>query len=156
MKINENWNYMQQTLDSLNNALKKFTEKTKFNPSDPIPAHTKKYINHLFTPMHDNTKMTTLQHKLLGLDKQLNFLGDDPLNESKQLVKRLGYMPKRNMKEYKEFVNRLIGSMRMKGQIKTHIDHMNNEKKKILKMIKEEGYGFNFNGEWIPLQYYAH
>ena len=60
------------------------------------------------------------------------------------------------MKEYKEFVNRLIGSMRMKGQIKTHIDHMNNEKKKILKMIKEEGLGFDFNGEWIPLQYYAH
>ena len=156
MKINEDWNYMQQTLDSLNNSWEKFTNKVKSNPNEPIPPHTQRFMDHLFSPIHENTKMTTLQHKLLGLNEQLNFLGDDPLNESKQLVNRLGYMPKRNMKEYKEFVNRLIGSMRMKGQIKTHIDHMNNEKKKILKMIKEEGLGFDFNGEWIPLQYYAH
>ena len=156
MKINENWNYMQQTLDSLNNSWEKFTNKVKSNPNEPIPPHTQRFMDHLFSPIHENTKMTTLQHKLLGLNEQLNFLGDDPLNESKTLVNRLGYMPKRNMKEYKEFVNHLLGSMRMKGQIKTHIDHMNNEKKKILKMIKEEGYGFNFNGEWIPLQYYAH
>ena len=156
MKINENWNYMQQTLDSLNNALKKFTEKTKFNPSDPIPAHTKKYINHLFTPMHDNTKMTTLQHKLLGLDKQLNFLGDDPLNQSKYLVKRLDRLPKRTMKEYNNFVVELARHLQLRKQIQAHINLMNNEKKKIIKMIKEEGYGFNFNGEWIPLQYYAH
>ena len=55
MKINEDWNYMQQALESLDNAMGKFKKKLNTNPDAPIPKHTVDYIMHLFSPVREGS-----------------------------------------------------------------------------------------------------
>ena len=60
------------------------------------------------------------------------------------------------MREYSVFVSKFASRLNLRNQMRSHIGLMDRNKKILLKKIKEEGLGFNFNGEFIPLQYYAH
>ena len=168
MKINEDWNYMQQALESLDNAMGKFKKKLNTNPDAPIPKHTVDYIMHLFSPVREGSNTTNLKYKLLKLDEELNFLKAKTKSQADKLVAiiekdlydsltRSGKELKDvTMREYSVFVSKFASRLNLRNQIRSHIGLMDRNKKILLKKIKEEGLGFNFNGEFIPLQYYAH
>jgi len=175
MKINESWNYMEEALKSLDNSREKFANKVRDNPTAPIPKHTVEYLNYLFSPVdpfsQSRSPLLNLESKLLKLDKELKFLGSSLTADqrvkhvkmiSKSLVSRFeGKLPPYdtsdiNMREYGNFVSQFLKSLNLRNSMRYHIGLMNRNKKVLLKAIKEEGLGYNFNGEFIPLQYYAH
>lgn len=175
MKINESWNYMEEALKSLDNSREKFANKVRDNPTAPIPKHTVEYLNYLFSPVdpfsQSKSPLLNLESKLLKLDKELKFLGSSLTEEQKiKYVKMIskslgmrfeGKLPpydtsEINMREYGNFVSQFLKSLNLRNSMRYHIGLMNRNKKVLLKAIKEEGLGYEFNGEFIPLQYYAH